>query len=145
MTIVHVEGDSGWLPYWLQRMEDHWDLVENAEHEYLTMRPTEYFRRNFYVAARGDERTLRATIELTGDDNLMVSTDYPHGDGSWPEGLDALDRQGLAQDTREKLLGKNAARAFRLEDDLAGRLDVPKQRGWWRRLRAGAPIRTASV
>ena len=43
--VMHVEADGGWVPYWLQRMEQHWDFSGNAEHEYLTLRPTEYFKR----------------------------------------------------------------------------------------------------
>ena len=36
LKVIHVEGDGGWTPYWLQRMEQHWNFSGNAEHEYLT-------------------------------------------------------------------------------------------------------------
>ena len=26
LKVVHVEADGGWVPYWLQRMEQHWDF-----------------------------------------------------------------------------------------------------------------------
>ena len=32
LRIVHVEADAGWLPYWLQRMEQHFEFSGNAEH-----------------------------------------------------------------------------------------------------------------
>ena len=38
LKVVHVEADGGWVPYWLQRMEQHWNFSGNAEHEYLTKR-----------------------------------------------------------------------------------------------------------
>ena len=103
LKVVHVEADGGWVPYWLQRMEQHWDFGGNSEHEYLTKPPTEYFKRNFCVAFRGDEPTMKAAVELVGDDNFLWDTDYPHPDGTFPWGIDAMmqpaDRAGeQAQD-----------------------------------------------
>jgi len=37
LTVVHVEADAGWLPYWLQRMEQHYEFSSNAEHPDLKM------------------------------------------------------------------------------------------------------------
>ncbi len=114
LTVVHVEADAGWLPYWLQRMEQHWEFSGNAEHPDLKMRPTEYFKRNIFVACRGDETTLRSVVELAGDDNLVFNTDYPHPDGTWPWGMQRLDEQRIPDDSKRKILWDNAARAFRL-------------------------------
>ena len=30
LKVVHVEADGGWVPYWLQRMEQHWDYGGNC-------------------------------------------------------------------------------------------------------------------
>jgi uncharacterized protein len=114
LTVVHVEADAGWLPYWLQRMEQHWEFSGNAEHPDLQMPPTEYFKRNVFVACRGDERTLPSVVELVGDDNIVFNTDYPHPDGTFPWGFERLDAQRIAEDSKRKILWDNAARAFRL-------------------------------
>ncbi len=114
LTIVHVEADAGWLPYWLQRMEQHVDFSGNAEHPELRLRPTEYFVRNFYVAARGDERTLPAAVELVGDQNLLFNTDYPHPDGTWPWGMQSLAEQPIPEESKRRIFWDNAARAFGL-------------------------------
>ena len=29
-AVVHVEADGGWAPYWVQRMEQHWEFSGNA-------------------------------------------------------------------------------------------------------------------
>ena len=47
-------------------------------------RPTEYFRSNICVAFRGDEPTMKAAVELVGDDNFTWDSDYPHPDGTFP-------------------------------------------------------------
>ena len=114
LAIVHVEADAGWLPYWLQRMEQHWQFSGNAEHPALERSPTEYFKRSFYVAARGDEMTLPSVVELVGDDQLLFNTDYPHPDGTWPWGLESLEQQSIPDESKDKIFWDNPARAFRL-------------------------------
>lgn len=114
LTIVHVEADAGWLPYWLQRMEQHYDFSGRAEHPELRRRPTEYFKSNFLVACRGDEMTLPAAVELVGDAYLTFNTDYPHPDGTWPDGMAALEAQPLAEESIRRIYWDNAAEAFGL-------------------------------
>ena len=112
LRVVHVEADGGWLPYWLQRMEQHWQFSGNAEHPLLKRRPTEYFKSNFLVACRGDEMTLPAVCELVGDDYLAFNTDYPHPDGTWPTGLADLENQPLPAESIKKIFWDNAAPLF---------------------------------
>ncbi len=114
LRVVHVEADAGWVPYWLQRMEQHWEFSGNAEHPELTKPPTEYFLRQVWVAARGDERTLPSAVELVGDRNFCFNTDYPHPDGTFPAGFEAFEKQPLSDDVKRKILWDNPARAFNL-------------------------------
>jgi predicted TIM-barrel fold metal-dependent hydrolase len=114
LRIVHVEADAGWLPYWLQRMEQHYDFSGNAEHPELKRRPSEYFKANFLVACRGDERTLPAAVDLVGEHHLAFNTDYPHADGTWPAGMEALERQPIATSAIRRIFWDNAARVFPL-------------------------------
>jgi uncharacterized protein len=113
---INVEADAGWLPYWLQRQEQHYAFSGNAEHPLLKKPPTEYFKSNMFVAARGDEPTLRAVVELVGNDNLLFNTDYPHPDGTFPEGLKDFEEQALSDETKRKVWWDNAQRAFHLPD-----------------------------
>ena len=112
LKIVHVEADAGWLPYWLQRMEQHWEFSGNAEHPLLKKRPTEYFKSNFLVACRGDEMTLPAAVELVGEDYITFNTDYPHPDGTWPGGFQALIDQPISEQSKRKIFWDNAAATF---------------------------------
>jgi len=114
LKVVHVEADAGWVPYWLQRMEQHWNFSGNAEHEYLTKRPTEYFKHNICVAFRGDEPTMKSAVELVGDGNFSWDTDYPHPDGTYPWGVEAMLKQPISQEAKRKILWDNAARWFNL-------------------------------
>ena len=110
--VVHVECDGGWVPYWLQRMEQHYEFSGTAEHPLMAKAPTEYFRRNVWVAFRGDEPTLPAAVSLVGDDKFLFNTDYPHPDGTWPNGLDALLDQPISDSSKQKILWDNAVDAY---------------------------------
>ena len=110
--VVHVEADAGWLPYWLQRMEQHYDFSGNAEHPELKRRPTEYFKSNFLVACRGDEPTLPSVVDLVGDAYVTFNTDYPHPDGTFPRGMVDLERQPLPTESKRKIYWDNAAALF---------------------------------
>ena len=112
LRVVQVEADGGWVPYWLQRMEQHWDFSGNSEHEYLSKRPTEYFKSNFFVAFRGDEPTMKAALDIVGDNNFLWDTDYPHPDGTFPWGIDAVLKQAIPHSSKKKILWDNATRAF---------------------------------
>jgi predicted TIM-barrel fold metal-dependent hydrolase len=78
------------------------------------MQPSEYFYRNFFVACRGDERTLKSVVELCGDNNFLWNTDYPHPDGTWPTALRKLYDQPIPAESKRKILWDNPARAFHL-------------------------------
>jgi predicted TIM-barrel fold metal-dependent hydrolase len=79
-----------------------------------TKRPTEYFKTNCYVAFRGDEPTMKSTLDLVGDDNFLWDTDYPHPDGTFPWGIDAILKQSIPHSSKRKILWDNPARAFGL-------------------------------
>ena len=57
---------------------------------------------------------MKAAVELVGDDNFLWDTDYPHPDGTFPSGIDAIMRQPIGQESRRKILWDNAVRAFNL-------------------------------
>lgn len=112
LKVVHVEADAGWLPYWLQRMEQHYDFSGQAEHPMLLKRPTEYFKSNFLVACRGDEMTLPAVCDLVGDAYVTFNTDYPHPDGTWPSGMADLEQQPISRESKQRIFWDNAAAVF---------------------------------
>ena len=56
----------------------------------MSLTPSEYFARNFWIGAsflRPSESPLR---HLLGVDRLMWGADYPHSEGSWPHTTEAL-------------------------------------------------------
>ena len=110
-----LEGNAGWVPFWLGRLDDHavgrqsvfWD--DNN----LTMTPSEYFKRNIWVACDGDEVGLAAVLDLIGDDNFVWNTDYPHSDAPDPDkALPELLEQPISEESKRKILWDNPVRLF---------------------------------
>ena len=53
------------------------------------MKPSEYFKRNCF-SVEADEMTVPHFVDTFGDDNLIFSTDYPHGDSKYPHAVDSF-------------------------------------------------------
>jgi predicted TIM-barrel fold metal-dependent hydrolase len=54
-------------------------------------------------------------VETIGDENIVVSTDYPHSDGLFPHAISefvALD--GVSEKTKARILWDNCARLYNL-------------------------------
>jgi predicted TIM-barrel fold metal-dependent hydrolase len=79
LRVLLVEAGVGWVPWWLERMDHHaekWGFASLP----LPRPPSDYFRRQCYVAADAEETLLPLVVAAIGDDNLCFSTDYPHPD-----------------------------------------------------------------
>jgi len=100
LCVVLTEQGVAWLPRGLETLDWFYrrmTLPEAAEAKFfgavakgLSMTPTEYFHRNFWVGAsflRPSEAPLRYDV---GVDHLMWGADYPHSEGSYPYTTEAL-------------------------------------------------------
>jgi predicted TIM-barrel fold metal-dependent hydrolase len=54
-------------------------------------------------------------LDIIGEDNVMVETDYPHSDTTWPDCLEVARTlvRDLPPETQRKVLRGNAERLFR--------------------------------
>ena len=71
------------------------------------MPPSEYFKRNCWVSVEADEVTVPHFVETFGDDMLIFSTDYPHGDSKYPHAVDSFDKLPLSDDGKAKIVSTN--------------------------------------
>jgi uncharacterized protein len=123
LRVGFMESGCSWLPYWLYRMDEHVQLTGAKELPDLKALPSEYFRRQCYIACEPDEELLRFVVEALGDDNILFSSDFPHPDCKYPHILDSfLGLKGISDESKRKILAVNAARFYNL--DLA-QLNLP--------------------
>ena len=84
----------------------------------LTKKPSEYFREQCYVSVEVDEETVVHYVDWFGDDNVVFSTDYPHGDSQYPHAVETFRKLPLTEETQKKVVGDNWSRLY----------DVPLER-----------------
>ena len=110
-----LEGTCGWLPWWLWRLDEAWEKFGPGSEVKVSARPSEYFFRQCYVATDADERVLRQVVEAVGDDNIVVSTDYPHSDSLFPDAMNEfVGLEGVSDKSKAKILWDNCARLYPL-------------------------------
>ena len=116
LNVAFSEGGIGWVPMLLDRL----DYV--MEHSASGMSgiwdgdisPSEAVQRNFWFCSIDDPTTLQVRDRI-GVDHIMVESDYPHADSSWPDtqALLAARFAGFPEADVAKLTHENAARLFR--------------------------------
>ena len=136
LQIVLSEGNIGWMPYFIERAEQvvdkqrHWakrmnlelygdetgakplDPVPQADLDTLDVRRR--FRDHIYGCFIEETAGLRC-LDIIGEDNVMIETDYPHSDTTWPDSIEVATRlvKDLPPATQRKILRGNAERLFR--------------------------------
>ena len=114
LRIALLEANCSWLPFWLWRMDEHYEHREADLRPKLPLTPTQYFKRQCFAAMEADERPAKSTFEWLGDDNIVFSTDYPHEDSMFPTAVDTLMKLDVAEDTIRKVLWDNCARLYNM-------------------------------
>ena len=113
LRVGFLEGNASWLPWWLNRLDDQWKKYGGGESIRLDRLPSEYFRQQCYIGTDVDEELLRVVIDEVGDDNIVLSTDYPHADGPFPHGIDTfLNLPGIGSESKKKILWDNCVKLY---------------------------------
>jgi predicted TIM-barrel fold metal-dependent hydrolase len=132
LRIALSEGGVGWMPYFLERAEQvlekqrYWasaaegielygktvDAARSVDPHHLDLRAT--FRDHVFGCFIEDEHAMHS-LDRIGEDNVMIETDYPHTDSTWPNSIKvARDQMAhLPETTQYKVLRGNAERVFR--------------------------------
>ena len=115
LRCAFLEGTCGWLPWWLWRLDEAWEKFGPGSDVQISQLPSQYFFRQCYVATDSDEKVLKQVVQAVGDDNIVVSTDYPHSDGLFPHAIEEfVSLEGVADKTKAKILWDNCARLYKL-------------------------------
>jgi predicted TIM-barrel fold metal-dependent hydrolase len=110
LKFVSVESGVGWIPFLLEALD--YQLAEIAEGRSFDLKPSEYFRRNFYACFWFEKADIAHTLRQVGIDNVLFETDFPHPTGLYPiENLEGR-LSGLSDEERAKVLSLNAAKLY---------------------------------
>jgi predicted TIM-barrel fold metal-dependent hydrolase len=123
IRIAMSEGGIGWVAMLLDRLDNIVDRSGYGRgYDPSGLNPADVLQRNFWFCTIDDPSTID-TRHRIGIDHIMVEVDYPHGDSTWPDTQQVIERcwGHLPDDELRKLTHENAARLFRwpLPDELA--------------------------
>lgn len=111
LKVAFMESGCGWLPYWLHRLDEHYEALPAMLPE-MKRPATEYFKRQCWIATEGEEADMASVLKYVGDDRVIWASDYPHFDCKLPGSLEWCKHSGLSEEVLEKLLWKNAAALY---------------------------------
>ena len=68
--------------------------------------------RQCFISVDVEEDLVGDVIRRIGDNNVVISTDYPHADSHWPEAVNHFMAMGMPSSARRKILWDNCARLY---------------------------------
>ena len=119
LKIAYAEGQVGWMPYVIERMDKIW--AERGDASFgidLPEPPSSYIPGHVWGCIFDDEIGLK-NRDVIGLDQICFEVDFPHADTTYPHTLDVATKicreAGLDDDEVYKLMRGNAIKAFGLE------------------------------
>ncbi|HEX9546000.1 MAG TPA: amidohydrolase family protein [Acidimicrobiales bacterium] len=113
LIIALSEAGCSWVPMAIERLDraKRHDLGGGWPGRDMTA--IELVRRNFMFTSIEDPSAFQR-LDLIGEDNVMIETDYPHVDGTWPscQSMIRSQLQHLPGDVVRKVCLENAARVY---------------------------------
>jgi len=115
LRICLSEGGIGWVPALLDRL-DHMRRYSDMYGTWqgIELTPAEVLQRNFWFCAIEDP-TAFAARERIGVDRILLESDYPHCDSTWPDTQAVIHAEigHLPADDVRRMTWANAAELYR--------------------------------
>ncbi len=117
LAVAFSEGGIGWVPMLIDRLDyvlQHSASGSASNHWPSDLLPSEVLKRNFWFCTIDDPSVVDLR-ERIGLDHIMVESDYPHADSTWPDtqAVLAASMGHLPPDELRRMAAGNAADLFR--------------------------------
>jgi uncharacterized protein len=122
LQIYYAETDTGWLPFWLGRIDNMYRKGYNFEYEHqdglkpLSRAASDMIREHSLWGLTDDLTGVELRHQV-GVDKIVWGSDFPHKPTSWPNSRDVFERvfAGVPEGEKAQMLVGNAARFFHLD------------------------------
>ncbi|HEY3831772.1 MAG TPA: amidohydrolase family protein [Acidimicrobiia bacterium] len=118
LRVAFLESGTGWLPYWLARLDDHIEWMHDTETKQLSLSATEYFARQCVISCDPEDTLVARTVETVGADHVIWASDFPHPDAAYPDAVEEFleENPTLDRPTLESVLSRTPAEFYDLTD-----------------------------
>lgn len=90
IRIALSEGSTGWVPYFLERVDRTYDMHHRwTGQDFGDRMPSDVFRQHFLTCFISDHTGVYLRNQI-GIDNISWECDYPHSDSAWPDAPEEL-------------------------------------------------------
>ena len=115
LQCVLGETNVGWVPVFLEMMDDHYIRDRHWTQTNLERMPSSYWRSNWAATFIIDKFGIKNRAAI-GSETIMWSTDYPHHRCDWLESQLIIEEHmdGVPADERAAMLAGNAVRIYGL-------------------------------
>ena len=116
LKVGFFEFGAEWILYMVPRL-DHYLPIDRSQMPIkndLSQKAIEEQARSgrIFIAGEADDRMLREEIDLLGEDQILYSSDLPHGEGRHDAAKEILARQDISDFQKRKILYGNAVKFF---------------------------------
>jgi predicted TIM-barrel fold metal-dependent hydrolase len=117
LNIAMSEGGIGWVPMLIDRVDyvlEHSASGQESVGWPSDIPPSEILRRNFFFCTIDDPKVMELRHHI-GVDHIMLESDYPHADSTWPDTQGYMEKNlgHLPDDELRMIAAGNASRVFR--------------------------------
>ena len=103
LRVAFLESGTGWLPYWLARLDDHLEWLTPG-------RPsaTNLFDSHCVISTEADDDCVGLVVQWMGPEYVMWASDFPHPDAVYPGAPEAFlhecEEQNVSEDDARVIL-----------------------------------------
>jgi predicted TIM-barrel fold metal-dependent hydrolase len=114
LRVGFMEAGVGWLPFWLERLDEHWELMSDQA-PLIDRAPSTYFEGRGFLTTEPDEKMVPYVAQSVSPEIVCYSSDYCHWDCAFPDSVKILEeRADLDESIKPQLFSQNAARLYNL-------------------------------
>jgi predicted TIM-barrel fold metal-dependent hydrolase len=113
LRVAFLEANTGWLPFWLDRLDEHWELTPEQAPG-IDRKPSEYFLSGrCFIGCDPDEKCLPHVVDALGEGVVVYASDYCHWDCKFPDTVKMIEeRTDLSERAKRAIFDDNPRRLY---------------------------------
>jgi len=115
LRVAFLEANVGWLPFWLERLDEHWELTPEQAPQ-IDRKPSEYILSGrCFIGCDPDEREIPYVVNTLGQGVVVYASDYCHWDCKFPDTVKIIEeRTDLSAAAKQAIFDDNPRRLYAL-------------------------------
>jgi predicted TIM-barrel fold metal-dependent hydrolase len=115
LRVAFMEANTGWLPFWLHRLDEHWELTPEQA-PLIDRKPSEYFLSGrCFIGSDPGEPDVSYVVNRLGEGVVVYASDYYHWDCAFPDTVKIVaERSDLSKSAKKAMFEDNPRRLYAL-------------------------------